>query len=118
MSDLLNDLEAVVSFDKSVFGQLCEDMGEDVQEVLEAFLEAIEELLVELKDRSVDESSDAISRWAHSIKSSAASIGMMRLSAIAAHLERMQKQGEVVNVDDLIRQIENEYQHSRTLLDR
>ena len=34
MSDLLNDLEAVASLEKSVFAQLREDMGEDVQEAL------------------------------------------------------------------------------------
>jgi len=117
MNDWLTEFEAVASLDKAVFAQLQEDMGEDLQEVLEAFLETIEELLLDLKNCFADDNSETISRWAHSIKSSAASIGMMKLSVIAAHLEMTQRKGLTVDVNDLVTRIENEYRQSRTLLD-
>ncbi len=117
MNEFQSKINARESLDQSVLAQLHEDMGEDVQMVVEAFLESIDELLIELKKRSAAESSTNISRWAHSIKSSAASVGMMKLSAVAAHLEKSIKQGEVVDIDALVSQIEDEYSLSRKLLD-
>lgn len=117
MSNLQSEFKILQSLDQVVLGQLHEDMAEDVHEVLGAFLESIEELLAELKNRSDDDSDETNLRRAHSIKSSAASIGMMKLSAIAAYLELSLKQGKMVDVDELVKQIESEYQHSRHLLD-
>jgi len=116
MGDLLQDIDTLVSLDQSVHQRLREDMGEDIQEVLDAFLESIEELLAELKGRADNESSEAISRWAHTIKSSAASIGMMKLSEMAAQLETAQKLNESFDVDTMVEQINREYQLSRKLL--
>ncbi|NNE63628.1 MAG: Hpt domain-containing protein, partial [Gammaproteobacteria bacterium] len=84
--------------------------------VLDAFLESIDDLLASLKSRSVDESNETIWRWAHSIKSSAASIGMMKLATIARTLEEKLKQGLAVDVDLLVSQIEDEYNLGRELL--
>ncbi len=116
MNDLKSEINAFESLDQAVLAQLKEDMGEDVQEVIDAFLESIDELLVEIKARADTEDNTSVSRCAHSIKSSAASVGMMSLSVIAACLEKSLKQGEAVDVDDLISQIESEYSHSRNLL--
>ncbi|MCP4431230.1 MAG: Hpt domain-containing protein [Gammaproteobacteria bacterium] len=116
MNGLNTAMGELESLDQMVLNQLHEDMGEDVDEVLEAFLESIDELIACLKARSTDESSEAISRWSHSIKSSAASIGMMKLSTTAETLEKSLKQGIAVDVDVLVSQIEQEYNHSRELL--
>lgn len=104
------------SLDHMVLNQLYEDIGEDVGEVLDAFLETIDELLANLKTRSDDESYEAISRWAHSIKSSAASIGMMRLATTAEILEKSLRQKQAVDVEMLVSQIEQEYNLGRELL--
>lgn len=104
------------TLDQIVLNRLCEDMGEDVDEVLQAFLESIDELLGNLKSRPDDENSESISRWAHSIKSSAASIGMMRLSMTAEILEKSLKQGLEVDINSLVSQIEQEYNLGRELL--
>ena len=114
MSD---NLDILKSLDQSILAQLREDMGEDIHEVLDAFIESIDELLGALKGRSKDDSNDTISRWAHSIKSSAASIGMMKVSALAAQLEKAQKQGESIDIDAMIKRIDREYQLSRALLE-
>ncbi len=116
MSDDPNDYDALESLDQSIFAKLHEDMGEDIQLVLDTFLESIDELLAELNSRSGSESSEAISRCAHSIKSSAASVGMMKLSAMAARLEKAQKLGESFDVDSMVEKINREYQQSRKLL--
>lgn len=116
MNAFQSEINTLESLDQSVLAQLKADMGEDVQEVIDAFLESIDDLLIELRDRSTDLDNTAVSRCAHSIKSSAASVGMMNLSAIAAHLEKSLKRGEAVNIDDLVSQIASEYSHSRNLI--
>jgi len=93
MSKYQSAVEANQSLDQAVLIRLRADMGEDVQMVIDAYLQSIGELLSELKNRSVDDSGKDISRRAHSIKSSSAAIGMMKLSAIAANLERALKRG-------------------------
>ncbi len=109
MNELQSEFNRLQSLDQAVLGQLHEDMGEDVQEVLDAFLESIDDLLTGLKNRTVDDNDEANSRRAHSIKSSAASIGMMKLSGIAAYLEKMLKQSRPVDIDDLVSQMESEF---------
>ena len=116
MNGLNSAMRELESLDQMVLSQLHEDMGEDIEEVLGAFLEAIDDLLASLKSRSIDESSETISRWAHSVKSSAASIGMMKLATIAATLEKKLKQGTAVDVDLLVSEIEHEYNLGRELL--
>lgn len=116
MTNQLVDVKSPESLDRTVLDRLYADMGEDIHEVLNAFLESINELLANLRHRADDEDIESISRWAHSIKSSAASIGMMKLSATAERLEKGLKQGLAVDVDKLVSEIEQEYNCSRVLL--
>jgi len=73
-------------FDPSVFRGLCSELGnEDAAEVLQAFLadtpRKITMMISDVTDRP------SIKRAAHSIKSSAATFGFARLSALARDLE-------------------------------
>ena len=116
MSSINSSMAGLESLDITVLNRLHDDMGEDVEEVVAAFLESIDDLLASLKSRSADGSSVSICRWAHSIKSSAASIGMMKLSGIAFALETGLKKDKDVGVDLLVSQIEDEYNLARELL--
>ncbi|MCP4186159.1 MAG: Hpt domain-containing protein [Gammaproteobacteria bacterium] len=106
------------SLDHYVLNQLHEDMGEDVTEVLDAFVESIEMLLADLNGRHADVGKDTISRWAHSIKSSAASIGMMKLSGMAEELEMVLKSGDQIDIDAQTKSINSEFIIALELLKR
>jgi histidine phosphotransfer protein HptB len=73
-------------FDPSVFRGLCSELGnEDTAEVLQAFLADTPRKMALIMLTTTDRS--AIKRAAHSIKSSAATFGFARLSALARDLE-------------------------------
>jgi HPt (histidine-containing phosphotransfer) domain-containing protein len=73
-------------FDPSVFGGLCSELGnEDAAEVLQAFLADTPRKMAIMTSEVTDRPS--IKRAAHSIKSSAATFGFAKLSALARDLE-------------------------------
>jgi histidine phosphotransfer protein HptB len=73
-------------FDPSVFGGLYSELGnEDAAEVLQAFLADTPRKMAVMISDVTDRAS--IKRAAHSIKSSAATFGFAKLSALARHLE-------------------------------
>lgn len=73
-------------FDPSVFRGLCSELGnEDAVEVLQAFLADTPRKTAIMMSDVTDRPS--IKRAAHSIKSSAATFGFARLSALARDLE-------------------------------
>jgi HPt (histidine-containing phosphotransfer) domain-containing protein len=87
MSKIDPDPEAQQTLDDNVIEQLKQDMGEDAVMVIESYVESIDEFLSDIENRTVRTSSDDLHRWAHTIKSSAASIGAMRLAHLAAQME-------------------------------
>ena len=73
-------------FDPSVFRELCSELGnEDTAEVLQAFLADTPRKMALIMSATTDRPS--IKRAAHSIKSSAATFGFAKLSALARELE-------------------------------
>jgi HPt (histidine-containing phosphotransfer) domain-containing protein len=73
-------------FDPSVFRGLCSELGnEDAAEVLQAFLADTPCKMAIMMSDVTDRPS--VKRAAHSIKSSAATFGFSRLSALARELE-------------------------------
>ena len=87
MSKIDPDPETQQTLDDEVIEQLKQDMGEDAVMVIESYVESIDEFLCDIENRTVRTSSDDLHRWAHTIKSSAASIGAMRLAHLAAQME-------------------------------
>ena len=87
MSKIDPDPETQQTLDDKVIEQLKQDMGEDAVMVIESYVESIDEFLCDIENRTVRTSSDDLHRWAHTIKSSAASIGAMRLAHLAAQME-------------------------------
>ena len=73
-------------FDPSVFRGLCSELGnEDTAEVLQAFLADTPRKMAIMTSEVTDRPS--IKRAAHSVKSSAATFGFAKLSALARDLE-------------------------------
>jgi HPt (histidine-containing phosphotransfer) domain-containing protein len=55
-------------------------MGEDASLIVESYVESIDEFLSDISNRTLCTPSADLHRWAHTIKSSAASTGAMRLA--------------------------------------
>jgi HPt (histidine-containing phosphotransfer) domain-containing protein len=86
MSKIDPDPETQLTLDDKIIDQLKHDMGEDAAMVIESYVESIDEFLCDIENRTVRTPNDDLHRWAHTIKSSAASIGAMRLAHLAAAL--------------------------------
>jgi len=82
--------------DQEVYQALVEIVGEDfVGEMIDAFLEESARFLADMKDALSDRDVDRFRRAAHSLKSNAATLGAMRLSALAKGLEDMARENQL-----------------------
>ena len=103
---LLDDL---LTLDQQALNRLKRDMGEDMAMVLEAYIESIDELLDDIASRTVRTPKDDLHRWAHSLKSSAATIGAMRLSQLARQMEQAYKDHRLIDVEAHLQLMQDEY---------
>ena len=104
------DPENQLTLDDKVIDQLKQDMGEDAEMVIESYVESIDEFLGEIKDSTFRTSSDDLHRWAHTIKSSAASIGAMRLAHLAAQMENSYRDRKQIDLGEQLQHMQREYQ--------
>ena len=75
-------------FDQVIFAELAEALGpEDIAMVLQSFLTDAPERIAEMRCTARDGRPEAVKREAHTVKSSAASLGFVQLSALASSLE-------------------------------
>lgn len=110
MSDKLANAKEPVTLDDSAIARLKQDMGEDAGMVIEAYVESIDELLSDIANRTVRTPEADLHRWAHSLKSSAATIGAMRLSQLAAQMEHSYRGEKRIDVDVHLQTMQSEYQ--------
>jgi HPt (histidine-containing phosphotransfer) domain-containing protein len=110
MSKLDPDPEAQLTLDDKVIEQLKHDMGEDAVMVIESYVESIDEFLCDIENRTVRTSNDDLHRWAHTIKSSAASIGAMRLAHLAAQMEHSYRDRVQIDLGQQLQFMQREYQ--------
>jgi HPt (histidine-containing phosphotransfer) domain-containing protein len=110
MSKLDPDPESQLTLDDKVIEQLKQDMGEDAVMVIESYVESIDEFLSDIENRTVRTSSDDLHRWAHTIKSSAASIGAMRLAHLAAQMENSYRDRIRIDLGEQLQHMQREYQ--------
>ncbi|MDD0974575.1 Hpt domain-containing protein [Pseudomonas fontis] len=98
--------------DQKVLGELQEVMEDDYLRLLETFLEDSELRLGELhKAKSADELGHA----AHSFKGSCGNMGAVVLAELCRQLEDRVKQQPLYGIEDLINQIDREYDAVRQL---
>jgi len=85
-------------------------MGDDAGMVIESYVESIDEFLNDFENRNLRTSSDDLHRWAHTIKSSAASIGAMRLAHLAEQLEDSYRNRVQIDLGAQLQVMQREYQ--------
>jgi len=104
------DPDKQLTLDDKVIDRLKQDMGEDAGMVIESYVESIDEFLSDIENRTVRTSSDDLHRWAHTIKSSAASIGAMRLAHLAAQMENSYRDRVQIDLGAQLQSMQQEYQ--------
>jgi len=89
------------------------EMGNDIdiyREILEVFLEDTPRLINEIKEDFSNKAFKNLERKSHSIKSTARTIGGMKLGDIAATIENLIKDEDCSSLEPFINQIEPEFQ--------
>ena len=117
MPNIDPDTEAQLTLDDTVIEQLKNDMGEDAEMVIESYVESIDEFLHDIESRTVRTPGEDLHRWAHTIKSSAASIGAMRLAHFAAQMETAYRDHVRIDVEQQLEMMQREFQQVRTVLE-
>lgn len=112
------DPDNQLTLDDKVIDQLKQDMGEDAGMVIESYVESIDEFLSDIENRTVRTSSDDLHRWAHTIKSSAASIGAMRLAHLAAQMEISYRDRVQIDLGSQLQSMQQEYQRLNASLEK
>lgn len=98
------------AIDTAVFAQLKEDLGEDfIVELVDTYCTETPQLIESLRASFSAQDSDVFRRAAHSIKSSSASLGAMRLSEHARTLEMIGKSGDISQAADQLESLAAEY---------
>jgi HPt (histidine-containing phosphotransfer) domain-containing protein len=118
MSKIDPDPKAQQTLDDKVIEQLKQDMGEDAVMVIESYVESIDEFLSDIENRTVRTSSDDLHRWAHTIKSSAASIGAMRLAHLAAQMENSYRDRVRIDLGQQLQFMQREHQRVHASIEK
>ena len=111
------DPDSQPTLDDSVIAKLRKDMGEDAAMVIESFCESIDDFLRDIENRTETTPSQDLHRWAHTIKSSAASIGAMRLAHLAAQLEESFRKRVQIDLGRQLQFMQQEYRRVNASLE-
>ena len=112
------DPDSQLTLDDKVIDQLKQDMGEDAEMVIESYIESIDEFLSDIENRTVRTPSDDLHRWAHTIKSSAASIGAMRLAHLAAELENSYRDRVQIDLGEQLQSMRQEHRRVHASIEK
>ena len=104
------DPDNLLTLDDKVIERLRQDMGEDAGMVIESYVESIDEILSDIANSTLRTPGADLYRWAHTIKSSAASIGAMRLAHLAAAMEDACKNKSRVDLASQLLDMQLEFQ--------
>ncbi len=103
--------------DHGVYAQLVETMGEDIATLVEDFFGSTEDMLVALGKSPERDDVKLVTRLAHTLKSSAAMVGAMRLSALAKQLEAQGKAGDLGGLEQALADLRIEFDRVRVALE-
>jgi HPt (histidine-containing phosphotransfer) domain-containing protein len=108
--------DAIISgdgaIDRSVLVQTLESVGGDrefLDQVLATYRQDAPDLIAALQAAQAPVDADALRRAAHSLKSTSASVGAIRLAAACKELEVLAKDGDLTQAAARITRIEAEY---------
>ncbi|MGD2173666.1 MAG: Hpt domain-containing protein [Gammaproteobacteria bacterium] len=113
-----SEFDGQLTLDDTVIDKLRRDMGEDAVMVIESFVESIDEFLSDIENRTSATPSNELHRWAHTIKSSAASIGAMRLAYLAAQLEESYRKHLQIDLVSQLQSMQREYRRLNASLEK
>lgn len=120
MSDAVDELCEVI--DQSVLASL-KELQEDgepdiVEEVGGLFLKHAPEKIASIEKAAAQKDAKALQISAHSLKSSSAYVGAMRLSAMSKDLEMMGRSGALDGVTEKVRALVTEYSRVKVALEK
>lgn len=95
--------------DISVYKQLHDDMGDDIHDIIDAIYDSIQSNLDDLKKHQTA-SIESMIMCVHSIKSTAANLGALKLSDMAKNLEHELKTHSAKDLDFSVTQLHHEYE--------
>ena len=108
--------------DESVLDSLRDAFGEEAEAVLESlavsFYENTETILKDARRAFLMNREEELMRAAHTLKSSSANFGAVRLSDVAKHLELDLRQNKDPDVDTYLEQMNTEYGYAKTALQK
>jgi CheY-like chemotaxis protein len=106
--------------DWSVLTTYAEGMGEDgnslIAELIDIYLENTPKLLDNLRQSIVDNDSEVFNRTAHTLKSSSASLGAMRLSSLSKELELQSLDVSLDTLKNKVQSLVMEFDQVKTTL--
>jgi HPt (histidine-containing phosphotransfer) domain-containing protein len=94
-----------VSLDTSAVRALRESIGDDAEflaELVATFLQDSPAQLAELRAAAANGSADDVRRGAHTLKSNAATFGIVRLTGLCRELENRASDGNLDGVEELV----------------
>jgi CheY-like chemotaxis protein/HPt (histidine-containing phosphotransfer) domain-containing protein len=103
------DMKIEDAIEQSIFDNLRNLMGDEFSALLQAYVEDTADFVKALKEASDNDDYAAIQVPAHSMKSSSANIGAMRLSALSKKLEGQVRSDTLENVEQQVSEIEEEF---------
>jgi PAS domain S-box-containing protein len=105
------------AIDSDVYSQLVETMGEDIATLVEDFVGSTGEMLTALGRSPDRDDVKLVTRHAHTLKSSAAMVGAMKLSAQARQLEAQGKAGDLSGLAQALADLRLEFDRVRAALE-
>ena len=93
-------------------------MGEDAGIVIESFVESIDGFLSDIENRTEQTPHRDLHRWAHTIKSSAESLGAMRLAHLAAQMEASCSKRRKIDLGRHLLSMQQEYRRVNASLEK
>ena len=91
-------------------------LGDEFAGLIHAYLEDTQQFVREMQGACERDNFSAIEVPAHSMKSSSANIGAMRLSTLARELEEQIRSGSPVDVEGQVRTLADEFDRVRQAL--
>ena len=87
-----------------------------VGNIIEAYLNGSQPLVTQLREMHATKDLESLQRTAHSLKSSSANVGAIRLSTMSKDLEMKCKNNHTAEIDILIESIETEFPRVKEVL--
>jgi len=97
------------TIDPTVIESLKEIMGDAFNILIDTFTDDTGKLVHSFTELQKQNDVEVFTRNAHSVKSSSANLGALKMSSIAAELEAQGKTGDISNTNGMIEKITNEF---------